>query len=384
MADELLTIGGVYIFQSNAIFVNSLDASLNAEISIANQIKQGKSSLNDWRTLTYLLALRHEENHFLNFLTSPYLSFLDYLNELYASNFNHMVKKWLPSRGDIISQPIYEIPPEDLEPEIRVNVAMMSSMRDIITELLFRPTTVNNLVESLNFALKSLAYSKGLNPTDIMTVSTKLPEETLIGNGRYYTLNIIEALARMIEWYSIYELGASRAVQDDWMDNKIWGQYRPAFEAVLTYAGTDLGAIALNLSLRGRFFPFVGPGEILIEDFHPVLLLDRILNIVPTFLSKRSKSAKPFISLLTEGELVEFVNTIVSQFDLITDPTEFQANEDALDSRFAEEFPEIANHEGYRLSKKEKDKFQIKRSKYYEEFNKNPLCLFEKPIVSVD
>lgn len=376
---DILTFSGIYLYQSNAIFINHpIDALLRQREEAPTLLARG--GLHGWREIEVLLTLRHEENHFVNFLASPLLSFMGDLNDIYMSQFSHMFRQWVADNQGTPTEPLAQASVEGrlCEP-VKRQVDMLSRLKMLRHLLLFESGTISDAVERLNTALGMIAVSKGLSPTDVGRVTTNLPDSCPFHSDRLTTLHILEGLARLIESYSLQEFRVSPSGRADWTRRKIVGQYKPALEHVINVLGWDLGAVALNLCLRGQFFPFLQEQSLDFEEFHPPALLERIVRFMEGEASARSIGGQP-----SEAQVLDIIACAIERFDLNTEAESFARNQAALDRRFPQAFPEIYGSEHYQSYREEHCRFQDKRGSIYDEALSNPLCIFEKPVATAD
>ena len=136
----------------------------------------------------------------------------------------------------------------------------------------------------------------------------------------------------------------------------------------------------MNLSLRGRFFPFSTEGEILLEDFHPALLLPRIIKFV--FETYDIVAINRIPDRATFWAVVgEITHETISRFGLVNDSGGFDLNVRALGLHFEREYPEIASSASYRDYLNERARMQSLRCIYYDVVSKDPGALTERIIL---
>ncbi len=381
MNDKPLNLAGIYLYQSNLIYVNVSTSELLAQQAMYPTIVQ-QGRLDNWRLISNLLTIRHEENHFLNFLTSPYLAFIDDLNDIYNSAFIYLFDDWRSKTRRAVSMPIVvEAVSGLLSEDLARKVDVLSLLRRLRQLLLFESSTIETVLERLNFALGAIAASKGL--PSVARVTSQLPYETFMGPTYLSTSHILETLARLIEDCSLYEFKASADTSDDWIRTNIFGIYQPGWY-FLNSIGVDIGSVVLNLSLRGKFFPFLDTGEILLEDFHPALLSRRVAAFVDEQLEEYGPELSSPNTTAMESFCADIIQQIIKKFDLVVDADAFAHNQTVLESNFGAAFPSIFFSDNYQHYVMERSNLQRKRVSYFAEFRRNPLCLFEKPVVTVD
>ena len=382
MNETLLSIGGVYLHQSHAFYVDYTTDYTAEETKLMHQLLEN-SELTDWREIAYTLTSRHEENHFLNHLVSPTLAFVDDLNDIYMSTCAYLLQDLSREMHGPIQRPLVLESTEGLLKEcFRERVECLCRLKRAQNQLLFWCDKIGDVVDRLNYAIDVIALSKGIRDSELGRVVTKLPEDLPIAPDKFTTLHILEALARLIEFWSLSELKAKPQVIQSWQKAKLWGPYVPGLARACGPLGQDLGTLALNLSLRGPFFPFSEPREFLLEDFHPVLLLPRIVNFFEN--EFRVCKIKPSDTEQFSDYCCQLAARAIRKFDLVEDVSRFSANQEALEIKFKDEFPEIYSSPHYKRYLQDRAHVQRKRVRYYKRYNEDPLCVFEQPVVTVD
>jgi len=235
------------------------------------------------------------------------------------------------------------------------------------------------VIKVLNRTIVGIGTSTGLTADKVATVSSNLDPDTVIGDS-FTTLNIIEGLARSAEHAFLYEeLKATCETRSDWGIHNVWGPYTPA----LTYTIEHLKDWAfatqtLMLSLQGRYFPFLGAETILLEDFHPVLLLPRIVErMAEQIVRQQARRFSDGVWVINAERAGHLFEELRREFKLVTSADDFWSNWLASIKNFESDFPHLARGEVYRNKVKERELLHTWRKEWFEEARSQPL---HKPI----
>lgn len=364
---------GIYLYEANIICLSFNRKSLDSELSEIDAIKRN-GPLEDWRRIQHILCYKHEQAHFTDFLISPYLNLIDYLNEFYASCVAHVSVNWPSTEIIKVSRPLLEYAENDrLNDSCKNHIYAALHLSLLRDYLLFKPTRVDTLLASLNGCIRLLAESKGLKKEATPKISSRLKRDDIVGDS-ITTSNIVESLGRCAEYWTLCrEFNATIETCQDWANENIFGQYAPAYLYVFKRLTLLYGTIALTLCLQGKFFPFIESDELFLEDFHPVILLKNIVAFMQAKLANNPLRKIENKVVVVEEDVKNLIEETKHKFNLVSNPIDFKRNFDSLHINFHLAFPEIANSPHRERKVKEQLLLQERREEWYTTADKNPL-----------
>jgi hypothetical protein len=234
--------------------------------------------------------------------------------------------------------------------------------------MLFDNPTIGQMIYLINNCIELIANSKGISINSVATVKSRYPSDRRVSSRDWTVLNIVEALARAAEMAILDGFHASPRAVEKWyragLFHKSMETYSTVYLSLLRPYPLDLMVVLLISSLRGSFFPFVGRHDVYLEDFHPVMLLERMIpatlgkidltlddsNVDSTFIQAAYESAKTFFGHHTstsyrqrmEAACRHMWSILVRDFSLVTDSAPFESNQKELERKFADAFPQVA------------------------------------------
>lgn len=381
-----LSIAGIYLMQANATFLNYLYEDFDKycckfDIHMANS-----KELHDWRDIEGLLARDHEDCHFQCFIISPILIFLEDLHDLYFSNFHYLCNR-LRSEGNInISVPL-AAQKDSLSDADVFDIRQLGGLRKTRELLLTGNASVQSFLDLFNIAISQIVLSRGMTPDDISQLpKIKIRAESIVFNlaSRISTISILEGLARAVEWIILKQAHATDDCFSSWVKSMLFGHYASTLDILLNEFGSlDIAMIVLNLSLRGRFFPFIAGADIMIEDFYPPMLFHRLVDFMRQELRDcpfiySDKSYKTY-----ENQLALLMRRAIKTFNLVNSVNEFDQNHSNLDKYFGSAFPSVYNSEAYKRYSQERSRMAMLRAKYYKKVSEDEMSFLER-IVTPD
>jgi hypothetical protein len=412
---------GMYLVQSNSVFINMHreDIVRSIKACIANGYV---NSRHDKQLVTFYITHRHETNHFINAISSPWLVFHDEVCSYYMSSLLHALERHGPGT---IYAPLADTKSKLREDVVeRIERAEMAQMLQTMMLAEIPPfATVGDLIPILNGFIGEIAMSRGRSPEECATVITDLPPNSPISKSGWTVLNAMEALARLSEVSLLDKFGLDDQAFHKWFgpafgtraddlfaltskpSNEVYKIYAKTYLSLVADLPSEVAAIALTLALRGRFFPFLGPGRIRLEDFHPVMLLERMRGdcetIYRTWRQRRpgfEEARLHWVSEKLNGNIIwggeyaahltamcdEVIKHLRGKYKLVDNPDDFARNRERLDSRFDIAFPIVAKSDQYQALKRELARLHTLRKRHLDEESGDLLGVIHAPVVQSD
>jgi len=418
---ETSHILGMYLVHSNSVFINMKRSDIVKAITNC-KAKGYPDSRHDKKLVTFYITHRHETNHFINAICAPWLVFNDELCSYYMSSLLHALQRHGPGT---LHAPLARSKAR-LKEDVteRVERAELAQILQIMMVAEIPPlATVGDLVTMLNGFIGEIAMSRGHSPERCVTVTTDLPAGQPISKSHWTVLNIMEALARLSEVSLLDKFRLDDRAFHKWFgpafgtddedlfalaskpSNEVYEVYAKTYLPLIADLPSEIAAIALTLSLRGRFFPFLGPGKARLEDFHPVMLLERMRadcaemyrewrRSRPGFESARKQwlAEKLMGNIIWGGDyakhLTELCHEVIrhlrTKYTLVDNVDDFKRNRDTLDSRFHFAFPNVANSDQYKALKKELARLHTLRKRQMNNELRDLLATIHDPPIQSD
>jgi len=393
---------GLYLFQNNCVLINMSGNTIVRAINILDSLGK-KSTCNDHEAVTFHITYRHESNHFINTIASPWMVFMDDISDFYMSSLSHALGRHGSGKLD---RPITKTA---LRPEVAERVGRAQLCRETKWLMFGANPTVGELVDHINQLIPLIALSRGCASSDCVTMVSDLPRNRRISHDGWTVLNLMEALARCSEISLLDKLGLTNTMFDQWMSRAFGtgdlSAYAVLFVPLIARLPIDIASVILTLAMRGSFYPYLGPANIRLEDVHPVLLLERMSEYAEKqyrsglelrsgfqsaqkiFVNARAKEA--FERGAEYGKHLEtlckeVVDALRKKFRLVKNPDEFLHNRNALDFNFPAVFPEVSESAQYRALKAEVQRLQTLRAIQTLAELANPLDVIHTPVVKAD
>ncbi|MGB2697618.1 MAG: hypothetical protein WBD28_07145 [Candidatus Zixiibacteriota bacterium] len=378
--NDLLTWNGLYQYHANVILLKFTRTSYDKQLQSIHS-RSVDATRPDWKQVNRVLTMEHECCHFTDFLVSPFLSFIEYLNEAYVSNFYYFTTSWLTERGGRLNQPISHYANQNDIPSSCSNLYnFLCGLTSLRRLMLFEPATVGRLVSLFNAVLRPMAVGQGLERDNVIRVCSRRKPDHVIGSS-FTTLNILEGLARCSEHTYLQDnLHASPQGLLDWYRHKMFGPYSPALEYV--FAKTNNWRFAtqlLSLCLRARFFPYLHVGEVFLEDFHPVLLLEQMIDDLPKETIDQIARGSDSAHMTQANSILTQLNILADSYNLVDSAELFWSHWEFFNRKLSDRFPNVSKSDSYRHKVHERRVLQDWREAWYNQVNGDPLS---RPIKS--
>lgn len=371
-----MQFSGIYLNQSNSIFVRRKEKSLQEHFEIYDHHRATGKALLDWREIDTLLIRDHEESHFQNLQISPFLSFFEDLHDLYGSAFYYLCQNLRESGKTSFKSPLID----------QSFITEFDNYRLIQTISSFGEKSwlgnfndVNEYVDQFNFLIKCIGSSKGLKVNNLSQVIWDRSED-LSKIELMDITSIVEGLARSSEKYILKNANASQNCWNDWAQNKLGSYYGTVINYLeRKFKSQNIAAFAMNLSLRGHFFPFTKMVEFKLEEFFPSILLPRIVEYIDQNFDIES------IELISNPDEYwekcnNIITCIIEKFNLVNDSVGFDLNWESLNRNFNSAFPDISNHSENVRYEDERKRYNSMKNAYYVKVKSEPCSCIERLI----
>ena len=199
-------------------------------------------------------------------------------------------------------------------------------------------------------------------------------------------MNILEALARAKELAVLDEHKVSNEVVEYWLNHKLFPKGLEAYSKIYMELNPTFGAstmvVLLLCSLRGSFFPFlerkrlfwgVKYPDIFIEDFHPVMLVERFIS-----------ETRPFLGSENADTCRSLYRKLKKRHNLVDNPERFVENRTSLDFHFGEAYPDVSGSFQYQTYKSELNRIGQLRATYLASEAENVVHAIHDAVIKCD